>query len=311
METLVLTQASDPMRADDMPPGVRIVRPIVLRRPHSIIPGFGLTLGLTLAWLGLIVMLPLVALFARAAALDASRFIETVTSDRVVAALRLSFGASLAAGLANAAFGAVLAWVLVRYRFFGRRLVDALVDVPFALPTAVAGIALAALYAKNGWVGGSVNWLLGLVGLPGIKIAFSPLGIVIALVFIGVPFVVRTVQPIMEEIDREVEVAAATLGASRFQSIYRVILPSLFPAILTGFALAFARAAGEYGSVIFIAGNIPYVSEIAPLLIIIKLEEFNYAGATAIGTVMLAVAFIMLFVINLIQAWTRRYANVA
>jgi sulfate transport system permease protein len=254
-------------------------------RRHSVIPGFGLSFGITIFWLTLIILIPLAALVFRSAGIGLSGYANLLTDARTLNALKISFGCAL--------------------------IVDAIVDLPFALPTAVAGIALAALYAKNGWVGGSVNWLLGLVGLPGIKIAFSPLGIVVALTFIGLPFVVRTVQPVIEEIDREVEEAAATLGASRFQAIHRVILPSLFPAILTGFALAFARAAGEYGSVIFIAGNIPYVSEIAPLLIIIKLEEFNYAGATAIGTVMLAVAFIMLFVINLIQAWTRRYVNVA
>ena len=280
-------------------------------RRHSVIPGFGLSFGITIFWLTLIILIPLAALVIRSAGIGLSGYGALLTDARTLNALRISFGCALIAAAVNVVFGVPVAWVLVRYRFPGKRIVDAIVDLPFALPTAVAGIALAALYAKNGWVGGSINWLLGLVGLPGIKIAFSPLGIVVALTFIGLPFVVRTVQPVIEEIDREVEEAAATLGATRFQSIYRVILPSLFPAILTGFALAFARAAGEYGSVIFIAGNIPYVSEIAPLLIIIKLEEFNYAGATAIGTVMLAVAFVMLFVINLIQAWTRRYANVA
>jgi sulfate transport system permease protein len=218
---------------------------------------------------------------------------------RTINALEISFGASLLAATINVVFGTIVAWVLVRYRFPGRRIVDAAVDLPFALPTAVAGIALAAIYAPNGWVGQLLTPL-------GIKAAFTPFGIVIALVFIGLPFVVRTVQPVMEEIDREVEEAAATLGAYRVQTIRRVILPGLAPAILTGFALAFARAVGEYGSVIFIAGNIPYVSEIAPLLIVIRLEEFNYAGATAIAAIMLIISFAMLFVINLLQAWSRR-----
>ena len=280
-------------------------------RRHSVIPGFGLSFGITIFWLTLIILIPLAALVVRSAGIGFSGYAQLLTDARTLNALKISFGCAFIAAVINVIFGVPVAWVLVRYNFPGKRIVDAIVDLPFALPTAVAGIALAALYAKNGWIGGSVNYLLGMVGLPGIKIAFSPLGIIVALTFIGLPFVVRTVQPVIEEIDKEVEEAAATLGATRLQSLYRVILPSLFPAILTGFALAFARAAGEYGSVIFIAGNIPYVSEIAPLLIIIKLEEFNYAGATAIGTVMLAVAFAMLFVINLIQAWTRRYANVA
>ena len=219
--------------------------------------------------------------------------------ERTLNALKISFGGSLIAALVNVVFGTIVAWVLVRYRFPGRRILDAAVDLPFALPTAVAGIALASIYAPNGWVGQFLTPL-------GIKVAFTPLGIVIALVFIGLPFVVRTVQPVMEEIDREVEEAAATLGATRFQTISRVILPGLAPAVLTGFALAFARAVGEYGSVIFIAGNIPYVSEIAPLLIVIRLEEFNYAGATAIAALMLIISFVMLFVINLLQAWSRR-----
>jgi sulfate transport system permease protein len=273
-------------------------------RRHSVIPGFGLSFGITIFWLTLIILIPLAGLVVRSAGIGFSGYLELLTDARTLNALRISFGCALIAAAVNVVFGVPVAWVLVRYRFPGKRVVDAIVDLPFALPTAVAGIALAALYAKNGWIG-------ALFAPLGIKIAFTPLGIIVALTFIGLPFVVRTVQPVIEEIDREVEEAAATLGASRLQSLYRVILPSLFPAILTGFALAFARAAGEYGSVIFIAGNIPYVSEIAPLLIVIKLEEFNYAGATAIGTVMLAVAFAMLFVINLIQAWTRRYANAA
>ena len=273
-------------------------------RRHSVIPGFGLSFGITIFWLTLIILIPLAGLVIRSAGIGFSGYAALLTDARTLNALRISFGCALIAAAVNVVFGVPVAWVLVRYNFPGKRIVDAIVDLPFALPTAVAGIALAALYAKNGWIG-------ALFAPLGIKIAYSPLGIVVALTFIGLPFVVRTVQPVIEEIDKEVEEAAATLGASRFQAIARVILPSLFPAILTGFALAFARAAGEYGSVIFIAGNIPYVSEIAPLLIVIKLEEFNYAGATAIGTVMLAVAFIMLFIINLIQAWTRRYANVA
>ncbi len=300
VETLALTQASPPTSADESPPRARPARRGVPWRPRSIIPGFGLTLGLTLSWLGLIVLLPLVALFARAAALDMSRFIETVTSDRVVAALRLSFGASLAAGVVNAVFGAVLAWVLVRYRFFGRRIVDALVDVPFALPTAVAGIALTALYAENGWLGAPLALL-------GIKVAFTPLGVFVALVFIGLPFVVRTIQPVLEDLSPEIEEAAACLGASRWQTIRRVIVPTLFPALATGFALAFARAVGEYGSVIFIAGNLPMVSEIAPLLIVIKLEEYAYGEATAVAAVMLLISFVLLLAINLLQRWSRRH----
>ncbi|HJQ59170.1 MAG TPA: sulfate ABC transporter permease subunit CysT [Vineibacter sp.] len=263
-------------------------------------PGFGLTLGLTLSWLGLIVLLPLVALFARAASLEPQRFIETVTSDRVVAALQLSFGASLAAAATNAVFGAVLAWVLVRYRFAGRRLIDALIDVPFALPTAVAGISLTALYAENGWLGAPLAAL-------GIEVAFTPLGVFVALVFIGLPFVVRTIQPVLEDLSPEIEEAAACLGASRWQTIRRVIVPTLFPALATGVALAFARAVGEYGSVIFIAGNLPMVSEIAPLLIVIKLEEYAYGEATAVAAVMLLISFALLLAINLLQRWSRRH----
>ncbi|CAG0973205.1 sulfate transport system permease protein [Gammaproteobacteria bacterium] len=269
-----------------------------LRKP-SVVPGFGLTLGFTVAYLTLIILIPLAGVAWRTAELSWSQFAAIATDQRTLNALRISFGASLVAALVNVVFGTIVAWVLVRYRFPGRRIVDAAVDLPFALPTAVAGIALAAIYAPNGWVG-------QLLAPLGIKAAFTPLGIVIALVFIGLPFVVRTVQPVMEEIDREVEEAAATLGADRFQTISRVLLPGLAPALLTGFALAFARAVGEYGSVIFIAGNIPYVSEIAPLLIVIRLEEFNYAGATAIAAIMLIISFAMLFVINLIQAWSRR-----
>jgi sulfate transport system permease protein len=273
-------------------------------RQPSILPGFGLTLGYTITYLTLIILIPLAALVLRTASLGWADFFAVVMDERTQLALRISFGAALIAALVNVVFGVIVAWVLVRYQFPGRRLLDAVVDLPFALPTAVAGIALAALYAKNGWIGGLLDPL-------GIKVAFTPLGIVFALIFIGLPFVVRTVQPVMEELDREVEEAAATLGASRFQTISRVVLPSLTPAILTGFALAFARAVGEYGSVIFIAGNIPYVSEIAPLLIVIRLEEFNYAGATAIASIMLLISFAMLLFINLLQMWSRRrYANV-
>ncbi len=269
-----------------------------LRQP-SVIPGFGLTLGFSLAYLTLIILIPLAGLVWRSASLSGSEFLAILADARTLNALKVSFGTAFLAALINVVFGVIVAWVIVRYEFPGRRIVDAVVDLPFALPTAVAGIALAALYAPNGWVGQVLNVF-------GIKAAFNPTGIVIALVFIGLPFVVRTVQPIMEEIDREVEEAAATLGANRFQTVYRVLLPGLAPAILTGFALAFARGVGEYGSVIFIAGNIPYVSEIAPLLIVIRLEEFNYGAATAIATIMLALSFAMLLVINLIQAWSRR-----
>jgi sulfate transport system permease protein len=268
------------------------------RRP-SVIPGFGLTLGFTIVYLTLIILIPLSGVAWRTTELGWAEFWAIATDERTVNSLNISFGASLLAAIVNVVFGTVVAWVLVRYRFPGRRIVDAAVDLPFAMPTAVAGIALAAIYAPNGWIG-------QLLAPFGIKAAFTPLGIVIALVFIGLPFVVRTVQPVMEEIDREVEEAAATLGAHRVQTIRRVILPGLAPAMLTGFALAFARAVGEYGSVIFIAGNIPYVSEIAPLLIVIRLEEFNYAGATAIAAIMLVISFAMLFVINLIQAWSRK-----
>ena len=268
-------------------------------RKPSVIPGFGLTLGFTIVYLTLIILIPLAGIAWRSADLGWNDFWAIASDPRVIKALQISFGASLVAAIVNTVFGMIVAWVLVRYRFPGRRILDAAVDLPFALPTAVAGISLAAIYAPNGWIG---QFLAPL----GIKVAFTPLGIVVALIFIGLPFVVRTVQPVMEEIDREVEEAAATLGASRFQTVLRIILPGLAPAMLTGFALAFARAVGEYGSVIFIAGNIPYVSEIAPLLIVIKLEEFNYAGATAIAAVMLVLSFVMLFLINLIQAWSRR-----
>jgi sulfate transport system permease protein len=269
-----------------------------IRRP-SVIPGFGLTLGFSLTYLSAIVLIPLVALVLRSASLGWSDFWAIAADRRTLTALRLSFGASLAAASINALFGVLIAWVIVRYRFPGRRLVDAFIDLPFALPTAVAGIALTALYAPNGWLGQQLAPL-------GIKVAYTPLGVIVALTFIGLPFVVRTVQPVLEDVDRELEEVAATLGANRRQIVQRIVLPALAPAILTGFALALARAIGEYGSVIFIAGNIPYVSEIAPLLIVIRLEEFNYAGATAVAAVMLAISFAMLFAVNLIQAWSRR-----
>ncbi|MCL7997191.1 sulfate ABC transporter permease subunit CysT [Brucella pseudogrignonensis] len=268
-------------------------------RKPSVIPGFGLTLGFSVAYLTLLILIPLAALVLRSTDVGFAGFWKIVTDARTVAALETSFGTAFIAALVNVVFGVILAWVLVRYRFPGRRFIDAIVDIPFALPTAVAGIALASIYAPNGWIGSLLTPF-------DIRIAFSRAGIVVALIFIGLPFVVRTVQPIMEEISREVEEAAATLGASRFQTIWRVLLPSLQPAILTGFALAFARGVGEYGSVIFIAGNTPYVSEIAPLLIVIRLEEYDYAGATALATVMLALSFAMLLLINLIQSWTRK-----
>jgi sulfate transport system permease protein len=268
------------------------------RRP-SVIPGFGLALGFSLAYLTLIILIPLSGLAWRSAALGWSDFWAIAADPRVVQSLKLSFGGSLIAAAVNVVFGTMVAWVLVRYDFTGRRIIDAMVDLPFALPTAVAGIALTSLYAQKGWIG-------ALFAPLGIKIAYTPLGVIIALVFIGLPFVVRTVQPVMEEIDKEVEEAAATLGASRFQTITRVLLPGLAPAIVTGFALAFARAVGEYGSVIFIAGNLPFRTEISPLLIVIKLEEYNYAAATAIAAIMLVIAFVMLFIINLLQTWSRK-----
>jgi sulfate transport system permease protein len=268
------------------------------RRP-SALPGFGLTFGFALTYLSLIVLIPLGVLVVRASGLGLEGLWHTATSPRIVAALKLSFGVSFAAALVNAVFGLLVAWVLTRYAFPGRRLLDAIVDLPFALPTAVAGIALTAIYAPNGWIG-------ALLAPYGIAVAYTPLGIFVAMVFIGLPFVVRTVQPVLADLDREVEEASATLGASRAQTVRRVILPALMPAVLTGFALAFGRAVGEYGSVIFIAGNMPFVSEIAPLLIVIQLEEFNYTGAAALATIMLAISFTALLVINLIQAWSRR-----
>jgi sulfate transport system permease protein len=265
----------------------------------SVLPGFGLSLGFTLAYLSLIVLIPLSAVFLKAATMAPQDFWQAVTSPRVVASYKLTFGASLLAAAINAVFGLLLAWALTRYTFPGRKIVDALIDLPFALPTAVAGIALTAIYARNGWVGGFLEPL-------GIKIAFTPAGVLVALIFIGLPFVVRTVQPVLQDLDAEYEEAAACLGATRWQSFVRVVFPTLLPALLTGFALAFARAIGEYGSVIFIAGNIPMVSEITPLIIITKLEQFDYRGATAVAAVMLVISFVMLLVVNGLQAWTSR-----
>ena len=267
-------------------------------RPR-VLPGFRLTLGYTLAYLSLLVLIPLAAVFLKTAELSLAEFWNVVTAPRVVASYKLSFGMSLLAAAINAVFGLMLAWALVRYSFPGKKLIDALVDLPFALPTAVAGIALTALYAKNGWIGQFLEPL-------GIQVAFKPLGVLVALVFIGLPFVVRTVQPILEDLDTELEEAATSLGAQRWQAFRHVILPIVFPALLTGFALAFARAVGEYGSVIFIAGNIPMVSEITPLMIITKLEQYDYTGATAIATVMLILSFALLLVINGLQAWTAK-----
>lgn len=265
----------------------------------SVIPGFGIAFGYTIVYLSLIVLIPLGGLILRASGIGVSGLWAVATDQRVAAALKLSFGTSFLAAVVGSVFGLLIAWVLTRYTFPGRRLIDAAVDLPFALPTAVAGIALSALYAQNGLIG-------SLFAPYGIRIAYTPIGIFIALVFVTIPFTVRTVQPLIAEIDRELEEASATLGARRRQTVWRVLLPPLVPAILTGLALAFARAVGEYGSVIFIAGNLPYTSEIAPLLIVIKLEEFDYQGATAIATVMLAIAFSVLLLINLIQAWSRK-----
>ncbi len=274
----------------------------VLLRRHSVLPGFGLALGFTVLYLSLVVLVPLAAAFVKTATMSWPEFVETVTAPRVLASYRLTFGASFVAAILNAVFGLLVAWVLVRYRFPGKRIVDALVDLPFALPTAVAGIALTAIYASNGWIGSLLEPL-------GIKVAFTPLGVLVALTFIVLPFVVRTVQPVLEDLEPEIEEAAATLGATRVQIFLRVILPTLTPALLTGFALALARAIGEYGSVIFIAGNMPMVSEITPLIIITKLEQYDYAGATALAVVMLLISFTLLLAINLLQWWTRRRAS--
>lgn len=271
----------------------------LLLRRHSVLPGFNIALGFTLLYLALIVLIPLSAAFLKTATLTWAQFWDAVTTERVVASYKLSFGAALVGAAINAVFGLLVAWVLVRYSFPGKRFIDALVDLPFALPTAVAGIALTGIYAPNGWMG---QWLSQF----GIKAAFSPLGVVIALTFIGLPFVVRTVQPVLEDLEPELEEAAASLGASRLQTFLRVIFPALLPALLTGFALAFARAVGEYGSVIFIAGNIPLKTEITPLLIITKLEQYDYTGATALAVVMLIASFALLLAINLLQWWTSR-----
>jgi sulfate/thiosulfate transport system permease protein len=278
---------------ESLPPAARHV---------GVLPGFGLTLGFSLTYLALLVLLPLAALVIRPWELGVSGVWQVVSSQRTLAALRTSFGIALLAAAVNVVFGMIVAWVVVRYRFWGRPVVNALIDLPFALPTAVAGVALAVLYSPRGWLGAPLAEI-------GIKAAFGPPGIFIALVFIGLPFVVRTVEPVLEDLDREVEEAASTLGAARWQVVSRVVLPPLAPAILTGFILAFARAVGEYGSVIFIAGNIPGVSEIAPLLIVIRLEEYNYAGAAAIGAVMLAASFVIILIVNLLQRWSRKWAE--
>jgi len=267
-----------------------------LLRRHSVLPGFDLALGFALLYLGLIVLIPLSAAFLKTFTLTWDGFLAATTTPRVLASYKLSFGASFGAALLNALFGLIVAWVLVRYSFPGKRMVDALVDLPFALPTAVAGIALTAIWAENGSIGQYLPF----------KVSFTPIGVWVALVFIGLPFVVRTVQPVLEDLSKELEEVSATLGATRWQTFQRVILPVLTPALLTGFALAFARALGEYGSVIFIAGNMPMVSEITPLLIITKLEQYDYAGATAIAVVMLVVSFVLLLAINLLQAWARK-----
>lgn len=269
---------------------------MVKLRKHSVLPGFGLTLGYTLMYMGLVILIPLSALFLRSAALPLDKFWDIVTEPRVVASYYLTFKTSFIAALANAVIGFVVAWSLVRYQFPGRKIIDALVDLPFALPTAVSGIALTAVYAKNGWIGSLLEPL-------GIKTAYSPLGITIAMTFIGLPFVVRTLQPALEELDAESEEAAASLGASRFSTFVRVIFPSIIPSLLTGFALAFARALGEYGSVVFISGNMPMKTEITSLLIITKLEQYDTAGATAIAVVMLLASFVLLLAINLLQWW--------
>jgi len=277
-----------------------LLEPVALRRrPRSALPGYGLTLGMTLLWLGLIVLLPLCAVAARSLGLGPAHFAEAAFSPRALAAYRLSFGAALIASAINALFGLLIAWVLVRYRFPGKRLAGAIVDLPFALPTAVAGIALTALYASHGWIGRVFAHI-------GVAIAYQPVGVVVALTFIGLPFVVRTVEPVLADLGAEIEEAAATLGAGRLATFRRVLLPEIAPALTTGFALAFARGVGEYGSVIFIAGNMPYRSEIAPLLIVTQLEQYDYAGATAIAAVLLVVSFGMLAVINLIQGRERR-----
>ncbi|WP_295853923.1 sulfate ABC transporter permease subunit CysT [uncultured Xylophilus sp.] len=276
--------------------------PAARGRGRRVLPGFGLTLGYTLFYLGLIVLVPISALFLKTFSMTLEQFWAAVSSPRVLASYRLTFGASLIAALVNLVFGLLLAWVLVRYKFPGKKIMDALVDLPFALPTAVAGISLTAILAGNGWIGQYLE-------PHGIKLAFTPAGVVIALIFVGLPFVVRTVQPVLEDAEKELEEAATCLGATRLQTFVKVILPSIMPALLTGFAMAFARAIGEYGSVIFIAGNMPMVSEITPLIIIGKLEQYDYTGATAVAVVMLLISFVLLLVINGLQAWQRRHAG--
>lgn len=270
----------------------------VIAARRRTLPGFGLTMGLTLSWLSVIILIPLAGLFLKSLELSPEQFWNILSSRRTLNALRVSFGLAFAAACVNLVMGSIIVWALVRYRFPGRRLFDAIVDVPFALPTAVAGVALTALFAEKGWLGAPLAAL-------GIKVAFTPLGIFVAMIFIGIPFVVRTVQPVLQDLDPEIEEAAGSLGASRWQTIIRVILPSLAPALLTGLALAFARAVGEYGSVIFIAGNLPNISEIAPLLIVIRLSEFRYADATAIAVVMLVVSFVIIFAVNRLQRWAQ------
>lgn len=273
-----------------------------MTKQKNVLPGFNLSLGYTLLYLSLIVLIPLSAAFIKTTELSFNEFWAVVTAPRVLASYKLTFGASLLAALINAVFGLLTAWVLVRYRFPGKKIIDALVDLPFALPTAVAGIALTAVYAGNGWIG---SWLEP----HGIKVAFTPLGVIIALTFIGLPFVVRTVQPVLEDLEAETEEAAASLGANRWQTFTKIIFPAIWPALLTGFALGFARAIGEYGSVIFIAGNVPFVSEITPLIIITKLEQYEYASATAVAVVMLVISFLLLFAINGLQWWFNRHAS--
>nr|WP_294841666.1 sulfate ABC transporter permease subunit CysT [uncultured Methylotenera sp.] len=275
-----------------------------MAKQKNILPGFNLSLGFTIFYLSLIVLIPLSAAFIKTTELTAPEFWEVITAPRVVASYKLTFGASLVGALINAVFGLLTAWVLVRYKFPGKKLIDAIVDLPFALPTAVAGIALTAVYSANGWIG---SWLEPL----GIKVAFTPLGVIVALTFIGLPFVVRTVQPVLEDLEAETEEAAASLGANRWQTFFKIIFPAIGPALLTGFALAFARAIGEYGSVIFIAGNMPMVSEITPLIIITKLEQYDYSGATAVAVVMLVISFLLLFAINGLQWWSNRNRTAA
>lgn len=271
-------------------------------RRFNALPGFGLTMGYTLFYLSAIVLLPVAALFFRAAELSFHDFWRIVTAERALAAYRLTFGASVAAALLNAVFGTLLAWVLVRYEFPGRRWMDALVDFPFALPTAVAGLTLASLFATNGWLG---RYLVPL----GVEGTFTPLGVIIALTFVGLPFSVRTVQPVMEGLEREIEEAAATLGAGRFRTFCQIVAPSLMPSVITGFAMSFARAVGEYGSIVFISGNLPFKTEIAPYLVVIRLEEYDYLGATAIAAVLLLLSFVILAVVNWLEVWSQRFSH--